>query len=121
DQRRPGVFRNEGVGAGIRGDAAAPVRHALPRRRDGTPRHGNRGPPVCHWSAAPDRRPRRGTRLYLLACRRVARHRLGDPAALPGGTTRSAVTVARYTPSAKPTEGRQLQHRPDRVDTKIEL
>ena len=90
----PGLFRDEGVGAGIRGDAAAPVRHALPRGRNDPPRHGDRGSPVCHRPAASDRRSRCRARIHLLACRRVARHRLGDRAALPGAATRRAVTVA---------------------------
>ena len=84
DQRRARLFRDEGVGARIRGDAAAPVRHALPRGRNDPARHGDRGPPVCHRPAASDRRSRRRARIHLLACRRVARHRLGDRAAFPG-------------------------------------
>jgi allantoinase len=54
----PGYFRDEGVGPRIRGDAAPPIRHALPRRRDGPSRHGDRRAPVCHRPAASDRRAR---------------------------------------------------------------
>src|SRR5262249_9401939 len=111
-QRRPRLFRDEGVGSGIRGDAAAPVRHALSRGRNDPPRHGDRGAPFCHRPAAPDRRARRGTRIHLLACRRVARHWLGDRAALPGRTTaKYPVNAALWTGLPEAAEGRQLQCR----------
>jgi hypothetical protein len=56
DEGRPCLFRDEGVGSRIRGNAAAPVRHALPGGRDYFPGHGDRGSPVRDRPAAPDRR-----------------------------------------------------------------
>jgi allantoinase len=49
-----------------------------PRGRNDPARHGDRSAPLCHRSAASDRRARRRARIHLLARRRVARHRLGE-------------------------------------------
>jgi peptidoglycan/xylan/chitin deacetylase (PgdA/CDA1 family) len=90
----PAYFEMKGVSAGIRGDAAPPVRHALSRRRNGPSGHGDRGAPVCHRAAASDRRARCRARIHLLACRGVARHRLGNRAAFPGAAAESGVSSA---------------------------
>src|SRR5271167_2010739 len=60
NQRRPGLFRDEGVGARIRSDAEAPVRHAVSRGPNRAARHGDRGAPVRHRPATSYRRARRG-------------------------------------------------------------
>ena len=49
----------------IRSDAEAPVRHAVPRRRNSAARHGDRGSPVRHGPAASHRRARRRARIHL--------------------------------------------------------
>ena len=59
------------------------------------PGHGDRNSPVCHRPAASDRGSRRRARIHLLASRRVARHRMGDRAALPG----AAIEVSGDCPS----------------------
>src|SRR5690349_18309142 len=56
DQRRSSLFRDEGVGARIRGDAEAPVRHPVSRGRNRAARHGDRDAPVRHRPATSYRR-----------------------------------------------------------------
>ncbi len=100
---RPRLFRDESVGARIRGDAEAPVRYAVPRRRSGAACHGDRGAPFRHRSAASHRRARCRAGIYLLARRRLARDRLGDRPALPVAT---GVVSVQLSAEPRPAWGR---------------